>query len=483
MALNVFNTLTRQKEPFQPLEPGRVGMYVCGPTVYDHAHIGHARTYIAFDVIARYLEYIGNKVFYVQNITDVGHLTDVESGEDKIQKKAAKERLVPMEIVETYMRGYFRDMDSLGVRRPNVSPRAAGHIIEIIELVKTLIGKGYAYEANGSVYFDISKAENYGKLSGRKFEELVAGARVEVNSEKRNPGDFALWKKASPEHIMKWPSQWGLGFPGWHIECSAMSTKYLGPTFDIHGGAMDLIFPHHENEILQSEGATGKPFVRYWLHTGFLNVGGEKMSKSLGNFITIDAMLKKVDPEVFRFFILSTHYRSPIDYSEQNLEQAKSSLGRLKTTIGRLEGEFAATTTTTTESAVAVTAAKTCEQKFCEAMDDDFNTPLALAALFDLAHEGNKLMDSGKLSPAEAIAILSTFRKLGGILGVLQQPQKKETGHDLTKELVDVIAKLRAQAREKKDFAASDLIRSEMSKIGIVLEDQSDGTVRWKLSS
>lgn len=480
MALNVFNTLTRQKEPFLPLEPGRVGMYVCGPTVYDHAHIGHARTYIAFDVIARYLEYIGNKVFYVQNITDVGHLTDVESGEDKIQKKAAKERLVPMEIVETYMRGYFRDMDSLGVRRPNVSPRAAGHIIEIIELVKTLIEKGYAYEANGSVYFDISKAENYGKLSGRKFEELVAGARVEVNSEKRNPGDFALWKKASPEHIMKWPSPWGLGFPGWHIECSAMSTKYLGSTFDIHGGAMDLIFPHHENEILQSEGATGKPFVRYWLHTGFLNVSGEKMSKSLGNFITIDAMLKKVDPEVFRFFILSTHYRSPIDYSEQNLEQAKSSLGRLKATVERLEELAAEKSAGAQESAVA---AKACEQKFCEAMDDDFNTPLALAALFDLAHEGNKLMDSGKLSPAEAIAILSTFRKLGGILGVLQQPQKKETGHDLTKELVDVIAKLRAQAREKKDFAAADLIRSEMSKIGIVLEDQSDGTVRWKLVS
>lgn len=466
-----------------PLEPGRVGMYVCGPTVYDHAHIGHARTYIAFDVIARYLEYIGNKVFYVQNITDVGHLTDVESGEDKIQKKAAKERLVPMEIVETYMRGYFRDMDALGVRRPNVSPRAAGHIIEIIELVKTLIGKGYAYEANGSVYFDISKAENYGKLSGRKFEELVAGARVEVNSEKRNPGDFALWKKALPEHIMKWPSPWGLGFPGWHIECSAMSTKYLGPTFDIHGGAMDLIFPHHENEILQSEGATGKPFVRYWLHTGFLNVSGEKMSKSLGNFITIDAMLKKADPEVFRFFILSTHYRSPIDYSEQNLEQAKSSLGRLKTTIGRLEGEFAATTGSAEEGKSAV-AAKACEEKFTEAMDDDFNTPLALAALFDLAHEGNKLMDSGKLSPVEARAVLSAFRKLGGILGILQaSSSKKETGHDLTKELVNVIAKLRAQAREKKDFAASDLIRSELSKIGVVLEDQSDGTVRWKLTS
>lgn len=480
MALKVFNTLTRQKEPFEPLEPGRVRMYVCGPTVYDHAHIGHARTYIAFDVIAGYLEFIGNRVFYVQNITDVGHLTDVESGEDKIQRKAAKERLVPMEIAETYTRGYFRDMDALGVRRPNVSPRATGHIIEIMELVKTLIEKGYAYEANGSVYFDISKAENYGKLSGRKFEELVAGARVEVNSDKRNPGDFALWKKASPEHIMKWPSPWGIGFPGWHIECSAMSTKYLGPTFDIHGGAMDLIFPHHENEILQSEGATGKQFVRYWLHTGFLNVAGEKMSKSLGNFITIDAMLKKVDPEVFRFFILSTHYRSPIDYSEQNLEQAKSSLGRLKATVERLEESVAIAKQSA--GAQESGAAKTCEQKFREAMDDDFNTPLAISALFDFAHEANKLMDSAKMGHAEARAALSAFRKLGAVLGILQ-PSKTEAGHhDLTKELIDVIIKLRTQAREKKDFAASDLIRSELSKIGVTLEDQSDGTVRWKTS-
>ncbi len=480
MALNVFNTLTRQKQPFEPLELGRVRMYVCGPTVYDHAHIGHARTYIAFDVIARYLEFIGNRVFYVQNITDVGHLTDVESGEDKIQRKAAKERLVPMEIAETYTRGYFRDMDALGVRRPNISPRATGHIIEIIELVKALIGKGYAYEANGSVYFDISKAESYGKLSGRKFEELVAGARVEVNAEKRNPGDFALWKKASPEHIMKWPSPWGTGFPGWHIECSAMSTKYLGPTFDIHGGALDLVFPHHENEILQSEGATDKPFVRYWLHTGFLNVAGEKMSKSLGNFITIDDMLKKVDPEVFRFFILSTHYRSPIDYSEQNLEQAKSSLGRLKATIARLEEESVAAAQKSAGAQEGV-AAKICEEKFREAMDDDFNTPLALAALFDFAHEANKAMDEGKMGHSEARAALSTFRKLGAVLGILL-PTTPAREKDMTNELVDVIIKLRAQARDKKDFAASDLIRSELSKIGVTLEDQSDGTVRWKTS-
>ena len=323
MPLHLYNTLTRKKEQFIPLEEGKVKMYVCGPTVYGLSHLGHAKTYVSFDVILRYLRYCNYKVLYVQNITDVGHLTDdADEGEDKIVKQAKKDKLHPMQVVEMYTREYFADMDALNILRPDISPRATGHIPEQIEMVQQLIEKGFAYEVNGSVYFDVSKDKEYGKLSGRTLEEAESGTRVNVKSEKRNPADFALWKKAEPNHIMQWNSPWGKGFPGWHLECSAMSMKYLGETFDIHGGGMDNQFPHHECEIAQSECATQKPFVKYWLHNNLVTVNGKKMGKSLGNFITLKDIFKKYDPLVIRFFILQSHYRSTLDFSEQALEGA-----------------------------------------------------------------------------------------------------------------------------------------------------------------
>ncbi|MDQ1273815.1 MAG: cysteinyl-tRNA synthetase, partial [Planctomycetota bacterium] len=337
MTLKFYNSLTRKKEVFVPVQEGRVNMYVCGPTVYDHPHIGHAKSYVSFDVIVRYLRYLSYKVRYVQNITDVGHLTDnADTGEDKILKRAQRERLEPAELVEIYTRSYFEDMDALSNVRPDISPRATAHIPEQIELVERLIEKGYAYISNGSVYFDVNKFKEYGKLSGRKQEELEAGARIEINPEKRNPSDFALWKKAEPAHIMRWKSPWGEGFPGWHLECSAMSMKYLGQTLDIHGGGLENTFPHHECEIAQSEAANELPFVRYWIHNNMVTVNGQKMGKSLGNFITLKDAFKKYHPLTIRFFILTTHYRSPLDFSDEALDAANKGLERLHNTIKNL---------------------------------------------------------------------------------------------------------------------------------------------------
>ncbi|HEY5503701.1 MAG TPA: cysteine--tRNA ligase, partial [Sedimentisphaerales bacterium] len=321
MGLQLYNSLTRRAEEFKPINKDRVGIYVCGPTVYGHAHLGHAKSYVSFDILVRYLRYLGYNVTYVQNITDVGHLTDnADQGEDKIAKAAAKVHKHPMELAETYTKSFFDDMDKLNCVRPDISPRASGHIVEQIELVKTLIEKGYAYEANGSVYFDVSKFAEYGKLSGRNVEDMIAGARVEVSQEKKNPADFALWKKADANHIMQWPSPWGQGFPGWHLECSVMSTKYLGQPFDIHGGGLENQFPHHECEIAQAEAATGKQFVKYWLHNNMVTVDGQKMGKSLGNFITLkqvfadwpdakhERLSRKYDSLAVRQFILTSHY-------------------------------------------------------------------------------------------------------------------------------------------------------------------------------
>jgi cysteinyl-tRNA synthetase len=328
MTLEVYNMLTREKEEFVPLAKDRVHMYVCGPTVYDHAHLGHAKTYIAFDVMARYLRFKGYRVRYVQNITDVGHLLD--TGEDRIMKGARRERVEPMELVETYTRSYFEDMDRLGVQRPNISPRASGHVPDQIEMIKQLLAKGHAYETDGNVYFDVGSFAEYGKLSGRKVEELEAGARIAVREEKRHPADFALWKRAEPEHILRWPSPWGWGYPGWHIECSAMSTKYLGSTFDIHGGGIDNLFPHNECEIAQAEAATDKTFARYWLLAGTLTVNGVKMSKSLGNFLTLKEAFKLYSPQALRFFVLSSHYRSPVDFSRDALMAAQRGVDRIQ---------------------------------------------------------------------------------------------------------------------------------------------------------
>ncbi|MFQ5583743.1 MAG: cysteine--tRNA ligase, partial [Calditrichia bacterium] len=388
MKLQVYNTLSRKKEEFQSLNPGRVHIYVCGPTVYSDSHIGHAKSYISFDVIVRYFRYLGYRVKYVQNITDVGHLTDdADEGEDKISKEARQEQLDPMEVAQKYTWSYFDDMDALHVNRPNISPHATGHIIEQIELIKRLIEKGYAYEVNGSVYYDVSKFPEYGKLSGRKTEELEAGVRVEANPEKCHQNDFALWKKAEPGHLMHWPSPWSEGYPGWHIECSAMSMKYLGETFDIHGGGVDNVFPHHECEIAQSEAATGKPFARYWLHNNMVTVNGQKMAKSTGNFITIKEALVKYSPETLRYFILSSHYRSPLDFSEDALQAAEKGLERLSNTYEKVKAHLLNAGDLTNFKAPF--SVKDYRRQFEEEMNDDFNSPKAIAVLFDFTRVVN----------------------------------------------------------------------------------------------
>lgn len=480
MPLQVYNTLTRQKEEFKPLHEGRVGIYVCGPTVYGHSHIGHAKSYVSFDVVVRYLRYAGYKVLYVQNITDVGHLLD--SGEDRVLKQSKIDQMHPMQVVEMYTKSYFEDMDALDVQRPDISPRASGHIIEQIEIIKQLIDKGYAYEAGGSVYFDVSKFVGYGKLSGRSVDDMEAGARVEVKSEKRHPADFALWKKAEPEHIMRWASPWGVGYPGWHVECSAMSMKYLGETFDIHGGGLENQFPHHECEIAQSEGATGHPFVRYWLHNNMVTVNGQKMGKSLGNSVSLKDLFKKFDPLVIRFFILQSHYRSTLDFSDEALQGAKVGLEKLLNTVRNLrveitkgEGESRAT-----DASIDLASYKS---RFLATMDDDFNSPQAIAVLFDLAREVNAMLAlETKFSAASLVRIEQLFSELGDtVLGIIPSGGGTALAADakIEAELVQLVIDIRKEVRNQKLWAMSDLIRDGLKKIGIVLEDKKDGTV-WR---
>ncbi len=469
--LKLFNTLSRKKEVFEPREEGKVNLYVCGPTVYDYAHLGHAKTYLFFDMLRRYLEFLGYEVFYVQNITDVGHLTgDSDVGEDKILKRARRERLKPMELVEIYMREYFRDMDDLNVRRPNVSPRATGHIIEMIQMTETLMEKGFAYESGGSVYFDVSKAEHYGELSNQNPDELLSGARVKVDPNKKSPLDFALWKSADKDHLMQWPSPWGSGFPGWHIECSVMSSKYLGGQIDVHGGAVELSFPHHENEIAQSEAATGKrPFVKYWVHTGLLNIDGRKMSKSLGNFVTVKNALGEHSPDVLRFFVLSSHYRSPLDYSERSLEEAAASYGRLMEGLRTMEEKLSAGggKDDLREEIDAL------DLRFMEAMDDDFNTPNAFASLFDLV----SLVHSSSPDRRSLEMARSLFSKAGEIFGLFE---KRKADSELVSGLIEKLVELREEAREEKTFEKSDSIRSDLAELGVELQDTPEG-VKWRL--
>jgi len=478
MALKVYNVLTRRKEEFIPLHPPFVGIYVCGPTVYDHAHIGHAKGYVSFDVIVRYLRYLGYRVRYVQNITDVGHLLD--TGEDRILKGARREHLEPMELVEKYTRSYFEDMDALGVVRPDISPRASGHIPEQIELIKTLLEKGYAYEVNGSVYFSVKKFPDYGKLSRRRVEELMEGARVEVSPEKRDPLDFALWKRAEPGHILRWPSPWGWGYPGWHIECSAMSMKYLGETLDIHGGGIDNIFPHNECEIAQSEAATGKQFARYWLLVGTLTVDGVKMSKSLGNFITLKEAFRRYSPLALRFFLLNSHYRSPIDFSEKAVRAADRGLERLLGTVRMVRTQL--------QTAPPGEADPTVEEKlsqykarFLEAMDDDFNTAAAIGVLFDLNREVNALLNGpSPVTQGTLAAIDSLYRELGGqILGIIPE-EMEELGGGLERPLIELLIEVRQKLREAQNWELSDAIRSRLGELGIALEDRPEGTT-WRL--
>jgi cysteinyl-tRNA synthetase len=479
MSLQVYNMLTRRKVLFIPLQEGQVNMYVCGPTVYDHAHIGHAKLYVSMDVIVRYLRFKGLRVRYVQNITDVGHLLD--TGEDRILKGAARERSEPMQVVERYMRSYFEDMDALGVTRPDISPRASAHIPEQIEIVQALIELGYAYEVNGSVYFDVTKWPGYGKLSGRRVEELEEGARVAVREEKRHPADFALWKRAEPEHILRWNSPWGAGFPGWHVECTAMATKYLGPTFDIHGGGLENIFPHNECEIAQSEAWTGKPFARYWLLTGSLTIDGVKMSKSLGNFVTLKDALQKHRAEAIRFFILSGHYRNPVDYGADALAAAEAGLQRLLGPVA-LVRERVRTASVGEADASVLAMLDNQRERFTDAMDDDFNAPAALAVLFDLTTEVNKLLNSGAtLSRGTLEAIDGTYQSLGGrVLGVVPDQFQQEVNLELVDGLIKMLIQLRAEARLAKDYARADEIRDRLAALGAVLEDRPDGTT-WRL--
>ena len=479
MSLRIYNVLTRQKEDFEPLIEGRISMYVCGPTVYDNSHIGHGKTYISFDVIARYLRYIGHDVLYVQNITDVGHMLD--TGEDRVLRKARQVSSLPMQVVETYMRSYFADMDALGVQRPDISPRASGHIPEQIEMIEQLIEQEHAYVVNGSVYFDVASFPEYGKLSGRIVEDLEEGTRVTIREEKNHPADFALWKRAEPEHILRWPSPWGDGFPGWHIECSAMANKYLGQTFDIHGGGIDNIFPHNECEIAQSEAVHGESFARFWLLTGSLTLEGVKMSKSLGNTLTVKDALRQWRAEAIRAFILSSHYRSPIDLSDEAVEAAFKGWQRLWGAVSLVREQLrTAPEGNLDESVLALT--ESVKSQFIEKMNDDFNAPAALALLQDFTRQVNKLLnEQGPHTSASLAAIDQLYRELGGdVLGVIPEQADSNVSAEREDGLIRLLVDLRAHARTNKDWATSDRVRDQLKELGVVLEDRADGTI-WKL--
>lgn len=481
MALKIYNVLTREKEPFEPLHEGKVNMYVCGPTVYDYPHIGHAKTYVSFDVVVRYLRYLGYDVLYVQNITDVGHLLD--DGEDRVLRKARQTSSLPMQIVEKYTRIYFDNMDALGVTRPDISPRASAHIPEQIEMIKTLLEKEHAYIANGSVYFDVSSFEEYGKLSGRIVEDQEEGARVSVIEEKHHPADFALWKRAEPEHILRWNSPWGEGFPGWHIECSAMSHKYLGETFDIHGGGIDNIFPHNECEIAQSEAAHEATFARYWMLTGSLTLDGIKMSKSLGNTLTVGEALQQWRPQAIRAFVLSSHYRSPIDFSEEAVNAADRGWQRLWSAVQLVRTQLAAAGAGEVDSGVA-TLLEDTRRAFEEKMNDDFNAPAALGVLHDLTREVNVLLNSGQRQTAATLrAIDDAYRGLGGdVLGIIPEQDAQGASAEREEGLIRLLIEMRAEARANREWARADQIRDRLSGLGVVLEDRPDETI-WKLVS
>ena len=487
MKLSIYNTLSRGKEIFEPLHPPSVGMYVCGPTVYGDPHLGHARPAITFDLVFRYLKHLGYRVRYVRNITDVGHLeADQDFGEDKISKKARLEQLEPMEVVQMYTNEYRLKMMQLNVQPPSIEPNASGHIIEQQVLVEKILENGFAYEKGGSVYFDVEKYardHQYGKLSGRKIKDLLANTReLEKQQEKNNPLDFAIWKNADPEHLMRWPSIWGEGFPGWHMECSVMSSKYLGAEFDIHGGGMDLLFPHHECEIAQTVAGYGKEAVRYWMHNNMVTLNGQKMGKSLGNAISLEQFFsgdhelleKGYHPMTIRFFMLQAHYRSPLDFSNEALQAAEKGLERL------FEGmETIDKITPSEKSSVDLDQ---LEKSFVEAMDDDFNSPIAISHLFDgiktinntAAGKGSMTLDDlGKCRQFYEMAVRD-------IMGLV--PEKRVPGdQELTVELIKLLLQMRTDARKNKDFDMADRIRDEMARLGVEVMDTKDG-FEWKLN-
>lgn len=484
----IYNTLTRQKEQFRPLNPPHVGLYVCGPTVYGDPHLGHARPAITFDVLFRYLKYQGYKVRYVRNITDVGHLeADADDGEDKVAKKARLEQLEPMEIAHYYIMRYHRAMDALGVLPPSIEPMASGHVIEQIDLVEKILQAGYAYVSNGSVYFDIEKYNydyGYGVLSGRNIEDMISNTRtLDGQEEKRSPLDFSLWKAAKPEHIMRWPSPWSDGFPGWHCECTAMGHKYLGDEFDIHGGGMDLVFPHHECEIAQARAmANGRPMVHYWMHNNMITIEGKKMGKSLGNFITLEEFFtgnhpklhRAFSPMTIRFFILGAHYRGTVDFSNEVLEAASKGLARMMEASAKLNQ-----LKPSDKSSVDVA---TFSKALSEAMDDDLNTPGVIATLFDMVRIINRLHTGEDLLTVEELeAFRALFRTyLFDLLGIQESTSASESTTQAYTGAVDILLELRQKAKSNKDWATSDLIRDRMAELGFVVKDTKEG-VEWSL--
>ncbi|MBN2350511.1 MAG: cysteine--tRNA ligase [Bacteroidales bacterium] len=485
-SLQIYNTLTRKKELFKPVNPPHVGLYVCGPTVYSKAHLGHARPFITFDILFRYLKYLGYTVRYVRNITDVGHLEDeVEgAGEDRIQKRARLEKLEPMEVVQQYTNNFRNAMALLNVLPPSIEPQASGHIIEQQQLAKKILEKGFAYEVNGSVYFDVEKYNSkyhYGKLSGRKIEDLLSNTReLEGRQEKHNHLDFALWKKAAPEHLMHWPSEWSEGFPGWHLECSAMGVKYLGETFDIHGGGMDLMFPHHECEIAQTVAAQGKDHVKYWMHNNMITINNQKMARSLGNFITLDelftgdhkALEQAYSPMTIRFFMLQAHYRSTLDFSNDALQAAEKGFQRLMKAMETLEKIIPSEKSTVSFPEI--------EEKCFNALNDDLNTPIAISHMFDGVRMINSVFDKNDtISKADLNTAKNFYKNIINILG-LQTEDSKGNHSELSNELIHFLLSLRAEAKINKNFDLADKIRTRLINMGIEVRDTKDG-FEWEI--
>jgi cysteinyl-tRNA synthetase len=476
--MRIYNTLTKTKETFETIEPGQVKIYVCGPTVYDSCHVGHARSVVVFDVVVRYLRALDYQVTYIRNFTDV---------DDKIINRANEVGMAADQLAQKYIDEFHRDMDALNVLRADYEPRVTDHIDDIINFIQRLMDKKAAYHVDGDVYFAVQRFEAYGKLSGRNLDDMVAGSRVDINPNKRNPFDFVLWKAAKSGEP-SWPSPWGAGRPGWHIECSAMSRRFLGTSFDIHGGGKDLIFPHHENEIAQSEAVHNAPFSRYWMHNGFVNVDNQKMSKSLKNFLMIKDILKSYQPETVRLFLLSSHYRSPIDFSDQNLRESDKALDKIYALLKRLDQELGLS------EADESTPAGDYWHAFCEAMNDDFNTAKAIGLLFGLVKDANRIVDMGARS-SDATAALTTMTadllRMGQILGIVQLPwqvfyENREAGRledaAITPEAIDKLVAERSAARKNKDWKRADEIRNQLEQKGIVLEDKADGT-HWKVAT
>ncbi len=489
--LTIYNTLTRKKEEFKPINPGHVGMYVCGPTVYGDAHLGHARPAITFDLLFRYLKHQGYKVRYVRNITDVGHLEhDADEGEDKIAKKARLEQLEPMEVAQHYTNRFNEAMAKLGVLRPSIEPHATGHIIEQEQLVQQILDNGFAYESNGSVYFDVVKYNEkygYGILSGRNLDDVKDASReLDGVGEKRNQVDFALWKKAQPEHIMRWPSPWGDGFPGWHCECTAMGKKYLGEQFDIHGGGMDLVFPHHECEIAQAVASQGKPMVNYWMHNNMITIAGKKMGKSYNNFITLDEFFtgnhplleQAYTPMTIRFFILQAHYRSTVDFSNEALQAAKKGLDRLLQAIKELDRIEASK-----DGAVKMDFVEELQQKCYEALNDDLNSPILISHLFDACRVINQIVDKKQTIAADALEALRTlFHTFAfDILGLTSEADGNAEREAAFGKAIDLLLDIRATAKANKDWATSDKVRNELAALGFEVKDTKDGAT-WRLN-